>query len=461
MNYDAIVIGGGPGGYGAAVRLSQLGKNVALFEKDKVGGTCLNRGCIPTKTLMHSASVYSQLQKAEDLGISVGNVSFAFDKLHQRKSKVQDDLRSGMESLLKANKVDIIFEEAKITAPGTVEAAGETYAAESIVVAVGSKPSRPGIPGLDLPGVVTSDEILETDTAKMYDSLVIIGGGVIGVELGSLYSELGCKVTIIEALDRIVANLDREISQNLTMIMKKRGVSIFTGASVQSIAQEDGQLTVNFQQKGKDMSVTAQGVLAAMGRKPLTEAVFAGVTPDMDRGYVLVDDRFQSSVPGVYAIGDAIGGIQLAHKAEYEGMAVAECICGKAPDVNTKIVPSCVYTTPEIAAVGITADQAKAQGIAVKTGKFVMGGNAKTVIEGGERGFVKLVFSEEDERLLGAHIMCERATDMIGELATAVVNGLHPADLDCVMRPHPSFCEAITEAVEAAEGRALHAMPRK
>ncbi len=459
MHYDAIVIGGGPGGYGAAVRLSQLGKTVLLFEKDKVGGTCLNRGCIPTKALMHSAGLYSHMMHAENLGISISGLSFDFSAMHGRKAEIQNTLRGGMEGLLKAHKVDIIYEAAVITGAGEVTAAGEKYTADSIVVAVGSKPSRPPIPGLDLPGVVTSDEILEE--VRMYKSLIIIGGGVIGVELGSLYNELGCDVTIIEALDRIVANMDREISQNLTMILKKRGVKVFAGASVKCVEEADGQLAVTFEQKGKTETVVAEGVLAAMGRKPLTDGLFYGVEPEMNRGYLVVNERFETSVPGIFAIGDSIGGVQLAHKAEYEGMAAAECVCNLDIDVNTKLVPACLYTTPEIASVGITADDAKAAGIAVKTSKYVMGGNAKTIIEGGERGFIKLVFAEEDMRLLGAHIMCERATDMIGELTTAVANGLHHDALNCVMRPHPSFVEGISEAVEAAEGKALHVMPSK
>lgn len=449
MPYDLLIIGAGPGGFAAAVRAAKLGLKTGLFEKGEVGGTCLNRGCIPTKTLMHSASLLDDISRAEALGIVTGSAAADFSKLLQRKNEVSATLRGGMESLLSASKVDIIREAARIIAPGRIEAGGIEYEAKSILIATGSRPARPPIEGIEY--TVTSDDILRD--FPEYKSLIIIGGGVIGVELGSLYASLGCQVTIIEALDRIVFNLDREISQNLGMIMKKRGVAVHAGASVSRIAPSQQGFTVSFSDKKGEHTEQADAVLAATGRSAVSDSLLPEI--ERSRGCITVDGSFMASIPGIYAIGDVIGGVQLAHKAEYEGIAAAEIIAGTAPEVNTKLVPSCVYTKPEIAAVGLTADEAKAQGIEIKTGKYVMGGNAKAIIESSERSFIKLVAEAESGRLLGAHMMCERATDMISEFVTAINCGLTLDQLARTMRPHPSFSEGITEAVDIILGKSI------
>lgn len=457
--YDLIVIGAGPGGYVGAIRAAQLGKKTALIENRQVGGTCLNRGCIPTKTLMHSAELLEQIKKSSVLGINVEHCSVDMEKLRDRENKVVAYMRDGIQRLLKGNKIDLIYGKGTIVGAHTVRVGTDLYEADNILIATGSVPLRPPIPGLDLPGVVTSDEILAELSA--YESLVIIGGGVIGVEMATIFCSLGCQVTIVEALDRILAAMDREIAQNLSLLMKKRGIKIYTGAAVSRIEAAEAGLAVKFMVKGREETAKAQGVLAAVGRKPLTEDLFDGVDVDMQQGFIAVDQQFCTSIKNIYAVGDVIGGTQLAHKAEAEGKAAAEGICGLKPTVNTACVPACVYTTPEIASVGITADAARRAGFAIKTGKYIMNGNGKTVISQGERGFIKLVFDEKTEVLLGAQLMCERATDLISELTTAIVHGLTRSQLVAVIRPHPTFAEAVTEAAEAADGMAIHMLAGK
>lgn len=459
MQYDLIVIGAGPGGYVAAIRAAQLGLKTAVAERAEVGGTCLNRGCIPTKTLMHSANLYREIGEAGKMGVNVTSAEADFKAMHARKAQVVEQLRGGVAQLLKGNGIDVLEGEAAFASPESITVSGETYTARNFIIATGSKPAVPPIPGADLPNVVTSDEMLDTDSCD-YKELVIIGGGVIGVEMAGVYNGIGRKVTIIEALERILANMDREISQNLSMILKKRGVAVNTGAMVTGITQEGGRLTCTFERKGKTESVSADGVLICVGRRAVTEGLnleAAGV--ETERGRVKVGEGYKTNVPHIYAIGDVTGGIQLAHAAEAQGIACVEGICGLAPTVDANLVPSCVYTSPEIATVGITADEAKCEGRAVITGKYVMSGNGKSIIENEDRGFIKLVFDAETEKLIGAQLMCGRATDMIGEMVTAVSAGLTKAQLAMALHPHPTFCEGITEAVHAADGHSIHTMP--
>ena len=463
MQYDLIVIGGGPGGYVAAIRASQLGMKTALVEKRDLGGTCLNRGCVPTKTLMHTANLYKEAGESENLGIYFGQRSYDFAQIHERKNTVTAQLRDGIAQLLKANKVDVYQALGQIVDTHTVQAGEDTLTAQYILIAAGSVPAVPPISGADLPGVVTSDAMLEAQGVDC-DKLLIIGGGVIGVEMASIYASLGKQVTIVEAAERILPPLDREISQNLSMILKKRGVEIYTSAFVSAISQSENGLTCHFADKKGEQTKDADVVLISVGRRPCTEGLFAGgfAVELTDRGFIYVDDKFATSVPNIYAVGDVIGRIQLAHAAEAQGIAAVEYMNGmNEATVNFHLVPSCVYTTPEIATVGITADEAKKAGIEVVTGKYVMNGNAKTVIEQQDRGFIKVVFDKETERLIGAQLMCARATDLISEFVTAASLGLTREQLARTMRPHPTFCEGITEAVEAAAGQSIHTAPSR
>lgn len=459
--FDLIVIGAGPGGYVSAIRAAQEGLHVALVERRDVGGTCLNRGCVPTKALLHAAQLYQELLHSQSLGIHVTGLSYDIRELYSRKDSVVTQLRQGVELLLRENKVELLRGAALVAGEKTVQVEQETLTAPHILIATGAEPSRPPIPGLDLPGVLTSGELLE-QAGTDYKSLVILGGGVIGMEFAAVFSALGCAVTVLEAADRILPTMEREIAQNLSMIMKKRGVSIQTASLVERVEQSAQGLCCTFTSKGKPGSVTAEAVLVATGRKANIDGLFApGAEPKFERG-IVVDEHFQSSLPGVYAIGDVIaGGIQLAHVASAQGCCAVAHMLGKEPEIDLNVVPACIYTEPEIATVGLSEAKAKELGRAVKTAKYSMAGNGRSIIAQQERGFVKLVFDAQTQVVLGAQLMCARATDLIGELTTAIVNGLTVCQLAAVIRPHPTFGEGIGEAVESALGKAIHMAPKR
>lgn len=464
QHYDVMVIGAGPGGYVAAIRAAKLGLHVAVVEEDRAGGTCLNRGCIPAKAMIHAAETYRSAREADQFGVESGRVSFDYGKILAYKEETTDALVQGVEQLLAGNGVDRLAGKGTLLAGKkvrvTTEEKEEVYVADHIILAAGSKPLLLPIPGMDLPGVLTSDGLFRLQECP--ESLAIIGGGVISVEFATAFAGFGTKVTILEALPRLVPNLDKEISQNLKMILKKRGVDIHTSASVQEVAEEDGRYVLRFTEKEQKREVSARYVLCAVGRVPNTEGLFAeDALPDMERGRVLVDEKFETSIPGVYAIGDLIFGMQLAHTASAQGTVVAEHLAGKSASVDLSVVPSCVYTDPEIASVGLTEEDAKEQGIPVRVGKFIMSANGKSLISKEERGFVKILAAEESGVILGAQMMCARATDMIGELATAVANGLTAKQLLRGMRAHPTYNEGIGEALEELEGGAIHVMPRR
>ena len=465
--YQLIVIGAGPGGYEAAIRAAQLGLTTALIERRDVGGTCLNRGCIPTKAMLHSAQLYREAANFELFGLHTENTSFDWAKVHQRKNDVVVKLRTGIEQLIKANKIDFFNNSASILGKNDVQLdQGEVIRGENILIATGSVPARPPIPGLDLPNVVTSDELLDDPHFTQADSLakeiLIIGGGVIGVEFASVFSSFGCHVTIVEAMERILPTMDREISQSLNMVLKKRGVSIHTGAMVEKLEQDENGLVCHFTEKGKAQAVPAQQVLVAIGRRPNTQGLFAeGFEVACERGRIVTDENFRTSVDSIYAIGDVTSKIQLAHMASAQGICAVHTIAGQKPPIDLRYDPGCIYTDPEIASVGITEDEAKQQGIPVKKGKFLMTGNGRSLIDEQERGFIKVLAHQETDVILGAQLMCSRATDIVAELATAIVNGLTCAQLAGVIRPHPTFCEGVTEAVEDVHAMAIHLAPKK
>ena len=462
--FDLIVLGAGPGGYVAAIKAAKLGLETAVIEERQVGGTCLNRGCIPAKAMIHASSLYQEAKNGEVFGVRAEHVTFDYGKMLSYKEETTEKLVQGVEQLLKGNGVTLISGKGMLLADRQVQVTSEegteVYGAKHIILAAGSVPVMLPLPGMDLPGVLTSDELFRLTEAP--ESLVIIGGGVISVEFATIYAALGCKVTILEAMLRLVPNLDKEISQNLKMILKKRGVEIHTSAAVQSVKEEDGQYVCVFTEKEKEQTAGGQYVPCAVGRRPNTEGLFAeGAVPAMERGRVLVDENFRTSLEEVYAIGVLIPGIWLAHAASAQGMAVAERLAGKEPSQDVTVVPSCVYTSPEIACVGITEDEAKEQGIPVKTAKYIMSANGKSLITREERGFIKVVAEEETGVILGAQMMCARATDMIGEFATAVACRLTAAQLSRAMRAHPTYNEGVGEALEELEGGAIHVMPKK
>ena len=444
--YDLIVVGGGPGGYEAALHAAKLGLKTALIEKDFVGGTCLNRGCIPTKALLHASSVYEEAKNGASVGVSC-EPSFDLSAIYAYKQQVVEKLRGGVEGLLKSAKVAVIKGLGTLTAPHTVAVGDAAYTAENILLATGSVPARPPIPGLDLPGVLTSDELLSG--VKPFQSIVIIGGGVIGMEFATFFNDLGVDVTVVEGLDRLLPLLDKELGQNLAMIMKKRGVKIATGAMVKSVTKTENGLSVNFESKGAPASAEAEVVLCAIGRRPYTEGLFGeGVSLETEGRRIKVNEKFETSMKGVYAIGDVSAKIQLAHVATAQGLYAVNEIAGKNNGVDLSIVPSCVYTRPEIASVGMTEQEAKDAEIPVKVGKVTMFSNGRTMIVNGDRGFMKVLAHAETRRILGVQMMGVNVSDMIGELGLAIANGLAPEDLLKAMRPHPTFEEALTDALK-------------
>ena len=462
--YDLIVIGAGPGGYVAAIRAAQKGLKTAIIEADRAGGTCLNRGCIPTKAMIHASSLYREMLEGGRFGVTAEGVSYDYDSICAYKQETVDALVGGVEQLLKGNKVDFIQGRGMLQpAEDSVHAVSvgeDVFYADNVILAAGSKPATLPVEGIDLPHVVNSDGLFQLDHAP--DSLVIIGGGVIGVEFATVFANLGSTVTILEALPKILDNFDKEISQNLKMILKKRGVDIHTSAMVKSFNEDaDGKVTAVYEEKGKECAASGEYVLVAAGRRPVTEGLFAeGAEPEMNGRYVKVDEQFRTSIPGVYAIGDLIGGIQLAHAASAHGIRAVEAICGDAASQNVAVVPAGVYTDPEIAIVGMTEAQAKEQGIDVITGKFIMSANGKSLITKEERGFIKVVAEAGSERILGAQMMCARATDMIGEFTTAIVNDLTVSDMLRSIMSHPTYSEGIGEALEDVHGMSLHTVPR-
>lgn len=464
--YDLIVIGSGPGGYVAAIKAAKLGKKTALIEKRDIGGTCLNRGCIPTKTLMHSAHILYDMKNMNDIGISFMEPSIDYDKIMGRKDQVVDRIRKGIEGLLKANGVKVYQATATIIDRHIVRVKDQEdekdLQADNIIIATGSDPIRPDISGIDLKNVITSDELL-SGNSKLYKKLLIIGGGVIGVEFATIYKELGCEVEIIEAADRILYGMDKEISQSISMGLKRRKISIHTGARVIKISQGGTYgLVCEYSEKDSIKTVESEGILLAVGRRPNTDKLFGEkIMPDMDGPYIKVNENLETSIPGIYAIGDVIRGKQLAHLASAQGIVAVERIYGLKASIDLDVIPSCIYTIPEVASVGMTEEEAISQGIQVKTGKYPMLGNSKTLLSMGERGFIKLICEAESGRILGAQLMCDRATDMVGELTLAISKKLTYKELASIIRPHPTYEEAITEAADDIEGMAIHLMPRR
>ncbi len=471
--FDLVVIGAGPGGYEAAIEGVQKGMKVALVENRELGGTCLNRGCIPAKTILHTAELYHDLQSGPSIGLTAREPVIDMEMVQKRKDEVLEQLRKGIASLMKTNRISVFYgtgtildrEHVKVALSGekTGEKAEEQPDGQKqdqvvletghILIATGSVPACPPIPGSSLPGVVTSDGLL--DKKDLFEHLIIIGGGVIGMEFASVYSSLGHGVTVIEALDRILPTMDKEIAQNLKMIMKKRNVEIHTGAKVEEILRtEDGAgLICRYVEKDKPCEARADGILIAAGRRAYTGGLITDESSQevkdmaMERGRIVTDETYETSVPGIYAIGDVTGGIQLAHAATAQGRNAVAHMAGENMVIRTDIVPSCVYTNPEIGCVGISADEAKARGIEAVTKKYIMSANGKSILSQQERGFIKVVADSDSHRILGAQMMCARATDMISQFAVAIANELTLEDMAKVIFPHPTFSEGILEAV--------------
>lgn len=462
--FDLIVIGAGPGGYVAAIKAAKLGLHVAIVENRDIGGTCLNRGCIPAKAMIHASSLYREMKECGRFGIIASGIEYDYEKMLAYKEETTTQLVQGIGQLLKANGVEIFCGMGTLLSGNEVRVTSlkgvQLLKAKDILLATGSKPIRIPVPGIDLPGVLTSDELFKMQ--EVPESLVIIGGGVIGVEFATVYAALGCQVTIVEAMPRLIPNMDKEISQNLKMILKKRGIDIHTSAAVSVIEKATDGYICKYTEKEKEEEAKGAYVLCAVGRCANIDGLFEeSTTPELVRGRVVVNEYFESSIPHVYAIGDLIGGAQLAHAASAQGIAVAESLAGQECSVNLSITPGCIYTDPEIASAGLTEEEAKEKGIPVEIGKFIMSANGKSLITKEERGFVKIVAEKETKRIRGAQMMCARATDMIGELVTAITNKMTVPQLLIGMRAHPTYNEGIGEALEELEGGAVHVVPKK
>ena len=452
MQFDLVIIGAGPAGYEAAVFAAKQGLSTAVVEKNELGGTCLNSGCIPTKTLLHTADLYHEVQaQSAQIGLTCDNLAFNMAKMQERKTEVLTQLRAGIGKLFKANKITLFTGTAKITGEHEIEITDAEnqitkIEAAKILINSGSVPAVPPIEGAEF--AMTSDDLLNSETA--YDNLIIIGGGVIGIEFASLYTSLGKKVIVIEALDRILANMDKEFAQSLKMLLTKRGAQITAKAFVNKITKNGDKITCHYTLKDKQEEVTADAILMAVGRRPYSDNLFApefATKIAYDRKAIAVNENYQTSCPSIYAAGDVIGKIQLAHVATAEAINAVCHMVGKAPVYDLDAVPSCVYTNPEIASVGMTAEEAKKLGKKITSLKYPMSANGKSLLSLQERGFIKIIVEPETQIILGAQLMCARATDIISQFTMAVDNKLTVADLQKVIYPHPTFSEGIGQAL--------------
>ncbi|MCU6762426.1 Dihydrolipoyl dehydrogenase [uncultured Roseburia sp.] len=453
-NYQAAVIGGGPGGYIAAIRCAQQGLRTVLIEKEELGGTCLNRGCIPTKTLLYSSDLFYDIQNCKSLGIEIkGDIDFKYKKIAKRKDKVVKQLRSGVEALVTGHGVELVRGEAAFTGPHSLKAGEEEYTAEKIILASGSTPALIPIPGADHENVLNSDDVLGLEECP--ESVAIIGGGVIGVEFATLFANLGKKVTIIEMMPSILYGMDSDICSLMTTLLAEKNIDIHVNAAVCEI--KNGSEVI-FEKDSQLCQVSSEQVILAVGRKPNTASLnlkAAGVRCN-EKGYIETDAHMQTNVPGIYAIGDITGTIQLAHTATAQGIIAAGHCAGLDRTMDYSAVPGCIYTTPEIASVGLTEEKASAAGEPVKTGYFDISGNGRCLAVNCSSGFVKIICHANTEQVIGCHIIAPHATEMIGEAALAIQNKLTITQLANTIHAHPTVSESIMEAAHDVHGMCCH-----
>ena len=459
--FDITVIGSGPAGYVCAIRAAQLGYNVCCIEKGQtLGGTCLNIGCIPSKSLLHSSHLYDQASDLKKLGINFDNVSFNLSKIMEKKSESVESLTKGVEFLFKKNKINRKSGFAKLKNINEIEILSgeksETIKSAKIIIATGSEVSSPNGVVIDEKDILSSTGALSLE--KVPNHLVVIGAGYIGLEMGSVWSRLGSKVTVIEYADRILPGMDTEVSSSFQKILIKQGFDFKLSTALRSVNKEGDSLSVSVENKGQTMNIDCDKVLISTGRRPYTFGLNLeelGVKLD-DKGFIITDNHFKTSIDNIYAVGDCKLGPMLAHKASEEGTAVAEIIDGQAGHVNYNAIPSVIYTAPEVASVGKTEDEIKAAGITYKVGKFPFTANAKAKVMNDTGGFVKILSDNKSDEVLGVHIIGADAGNMIGELTVAMEFGASAEDIARTCHAHPTLTESIKEAALNVENQAIH-----
>ncbi len=455
--YDVAVIGGGPGGYVAAIAAAKEGKSVCIIEKAAFGGACLNEGCIPTKTLIKTASLLHEMKNAASFGIEgadPANLTVSMAKVQERRKRVVSRLAGGVKSLLKGNRVTMLAGEASFADAHTLNVGDARVTTANVIIATGSVTFMP--PFIPLEGktrVITSKEALELTALPA--SVAIVGGGVIGIEFAYLLNALGCKVTVLELMDCILPMVDAEVSAMAKKRLEKAGVVFHLGAKVRAVRGD----AVVFESDGAESSVSADTVLMAVGRVPDTRGLnLEAVGVACHKGAVVTDECMRTNVPGIYAIGDVNAKMMLAHTASHEGLVAVGHICGKKVAMRYDAIPSCIYLEPEVASVGLTEAQAKEKCATVKVGKFPMAANGKSLVEGDSDGMAKVVIDGDTGEILGAHLYCRHATDMIAEIALAMTLEATADEIMETVHPHPTVSEALPEAFMAAFGKAVHGM---
>ena len=463
--YDVIVIGSGPGGYVAAIRSAQLGKRTALIEKyATLGGTCLNVGCIPSKALLDSSEHYHQAKEQFSAhGIGVGSLSIDFPQMISRKGEVVNQTTAGIDFLMKKNNIDVhhgmgAFVDSHTISVTPLKADPYNLAAKHVIIATGSKPNTLPFIEIDKKRIITSTEALSL--AKLPKSMVVIGGGVIGLELGSVYARLGTEVTVIEYMDSLIASMDRTLGKELLRSLKKLGIKFHLKTGVKEVKAAGRSVTIKADnKKGEELTFKAEYCLVSVGRKPFTNGLnleAAGITTD-ERGMIPVDEKLRTTQPHIFAIGDVIKGAMLAHKAEEEGVFVAEIINGENPHIDYNLIPGVVYTWPEVASVGRTEEQLKAEGANYKVGSFPFKASGRARASMDTDGLVKVLAHSESDEILGVHMIGPRAADMIAEAVVAMEFRASAEDISRMSHAHPTYTEALKEAALAATGdRALH-----
>ena len=457
---DVVIIGGGPGGYVAAIKAAHLGLKAVLIEKDKLGGVCLNRGCIPTKALVSTAELLNHLQRAGEFGIQVKDYSIDFPAIMKRKDLITRRLSSGVEQLMKANQVRVVRGEGQIIEPGIVEVLDadgqkEVIKTKNIIIATGSKVMKLPIPGIDSGGVITSDEALSL--SELPSKMIIIGGGVVGIEFAGIFKALGVEVTVVEMLPRILLPIDEEIARRLAMNLKRKGIEILTDCKVKGIKKNHQNLEVLVSTSEGEKRLETERVLLAAGRVPeLGNIDVQRLGIELEKGAIKVDEKMKTNIPGIYAVGDVVGKIMLAHVASREGIVAIENISGKEVLMDYKVVPNCVFSMPEVASVGLTEEEARKENNNIKISKFPFMANGKALGMGETEGVVKIIADADTFELLGLHILGVHASDLIAEGTLALSMEATAFEIVNTIHAHPTLAEAIAEAAEGITDKPIH-----